>query len=63
MSDTRMQSWEHEAANGDRVLIAAYADIGVGPAVVFEGGAFTEPVALRAFARDLLNAGDWLGPA
>jgi hypothetical protein len=60
MPDTRMQSWEHTAANGDRVLIAAYANIGIGPAIVFEGGAFMNSFALRAFARDLLAGADWL---
>lgn len=58
--DTRMASWEHESANGDRTLIAAYANIGIGPAIVFEHGVFMDSDALRALARDMLAAADWL---
>lgn len=44
----------------DLKLMASYADIGVGPAVGFDGAFFTSPKALRAFIRDLTEQADWL---
>lgn len=50
----------HHDCQDDEKLIVAYRDIGVGPAVVFDGGAFTDPVKLRAFAKDLIGMAVWL---
>lgn len=47
---------EHFDAQDDRLAIGFYADTGVGPAVVFDGGGFTDHRALTAFANDLLKA-------
>jgi hypothetical protein len=41
-------------------LIASYADIGVGPAVIFDGAGFTSAKQLRAFIDDLTEQADWL---
>lgn len=60
MSDTRLYSWRHHDAQDDEATISLYADVGIGPAVVFDGGGFTDHVALRAFAFDLLTAAFWL---
>lgn len=60
MPDTRMHSWEHEDAQNDLLVIATYADIGIGPAVVFDGGGFMDAEKLRAFAASLNKAADWL---
>ena len=50
----------HYDCRDDERVIAAYADIGVGPAVVFDGGGFTDPARLRAFVADLSAFADWL---
>lgn len=60
MPDTRMQSWHHEDVQNNLLVIAAYADIGIGPAIVFDGGGFTDAECLRSFARDLREAAEWL---
>jgi hypothetical protein len=60
MPDTRMQSWRHHDARDDLTTIALYADIGIGPAVIFDEAGFTDPGALRAFAADLMTAADLL---
>jgi hypothetical protein len=52
--------WIHHDAQDNQTMIACYRDIGVGPAVVFDGGAFTNAVSLRAFVRDLEAACEWL---
>lgn len=60
MADTRMASWTHYDCQDDQKIIAVYADIGIGPAVVFDGGGFMDPEHVRAFARDLAAAADQL---
>jgi hypothetical protein len=52
--------FEHADARDDVVIIAAYDDLGIGPAVLFDGGGFMDPGRLRAYASDLLKAADWL---
>ncbi len=47
--------WHHDDAQDNRVAIAL-SDIALGPIVVFDGGGFMDPVALRAFISDLLLA-------
>jgi hypothetical protein len=56
MSDTRLESWVHHDAQDDRVVVALYADLGTGPAVVFDNGCFTDPQALVGVAEALLSA-------
>ena len=45
MPSTQKASWTHHDAQD--IVIGCYSDIGVGPAVVFDGGAFTDVAALR----------------
>lgn len=54
------QRYLHYDAQDDRMVISTVKDIGVGPAVVFDAGAFTDAEALRAYAHDLLKAALWL---
>jgi hypothetical protein len=44
----------------DLKRLASYEDIGVGPAVVFDGAGFTSPVQLRGFIAMLSEHADWL---
>jgi hypothetical protein len=44
----------------DLKLIGSYADIGVGPLVVFDGAGFTSPKGLRGFIQTLTEQADWL---
>lgn len=44
----------------DEKVIAAYADIGAGPALVFDGGGFTDPASLRGYITDLTTGCEWL---
>jgi hypothetical protein len=60
MADTRIASWQHADCRDDRMIIATYADIGLGPAVLFDGGGFLDVARLRAFIADLTTAADWL---
>lgn len=50
---------EHADAQDDVVVIGCY-DVGIGPAVVFGGGGFSDSATLRAFAADLLRGAEWL---
>lgn len=49
----------HFDAQDEQVAVGCY-HIGIGPAVVFDGGGFTDPVKLRAFIADLASAVAWL---
>jgi hypothetical protein len=60
MPDTRITSWQHADCQDDRMIIATYAEIGLGPAVLFDGGGFLDIARLRAFIADLTTAADWL---
>jgi hypothetical protein len=60
MADTRMDRYVHYDMQDDEKLICTYADLGLGPAVVFDGAGFMDPVRLRAFIEDLMKAADWL---
>ena len=53
----------HYDCQDDQKIIAAYDDIGIGPAVVFDGAGFTDPDKLEAFAQDLSKFADWLAMA
>lgn len=44
----------------DLKVMAAYEDIGVGPAVVFDGAGFTSALQLNAFIDDLTEMAGWL---
>lgn len=58
--DTRMASWQHADMQDNLMIIGTYADIGLGPAVVFDGGGFLDATRLRAYIADLTAAADWL---
>lgn len=49
----------HEDAQGNALAMGVY-DIGIGKAVVFDGGGFTEPQDVRDFARDLVALADFM---
>lgn len=49
----------HFDVQDNQVAIGCY-EIGVGPAVVFDGGAFTDPDVLRAVAAELLRGAEWI---
>lgn len=51
---------EHADAMDNEKLICAYKDIGVGPAVVFDGAPFSDAERLQAWIDDLQAACDWL---
>jgi len=53
---------EHFDAQDNRVAIAYMPDCGVGNAVCFDGGGFTNAQALRAFAGDLIDLARRLDP-
>lgn len=57
---TAARLWVHHDMQDDQKLIACYEDIGIGPAVVFDGGGFNDPQQLRRFATELQVAADWL---
>lgn len=60
MPDTRLARYVHHDMQDDEKLICTYADIGLGPAVVFDGAGFMDADRLRAFIADLTRAADWL---
>lgn len=60
MPDTRMARYVHYDCMDDEKLICTYADMGIGPAVVFDGAGFVNADLLRAFIADLTTAADWL---
>lgn len=50
----------HYDCQDDQKIIAGYRNIGIGPAVVFDGAGFTDPDKLEQFAQDLSRFADWL---
>jgi len=60
MSNHLVNRAVHYDCQDDEKVIAAYSDIGVGPAVVFDGGGFTDAARLRAFVTDLEAFAEWL---
>lgn len=60
MSPAQVQAWTHHDAQDDEIIVACYDNIGVGPAVVFNGGGFTDPETLWALVASLAAAAEWL---
>lgn len=57
---TQIARYVHYDCQDNEKLIAAYDDIGVGPAVIFDGAGFTDAAKLRAFIADLTRAAEHL---
>lgn len=62
MNDTAYTATHYDAQDNE-INAATYRDIGVGPAVVFDGGAFTDPTKLRDYILELEIMADWLADA
>jgi hypothetical protein len=50
-------------AQDNEIRAAVYEDIGAGPAVIFDGGGFTDPKQLRAYLAEIEVMADWLADA